>query len=200
MGGGITAIEKSRTANLARFSNVQFFVRASSIFLVVAVIALAGVTGIGMCGQATASGQKVLDALPKSSPNRPDKVVLSDAAWRKRLTPEQYNILRQEGTERAFSGRYAESKEKGTYVCGGCGLPLFTSDTKFDSGTGWPSFFKPIGNNVWLRRDTSLGEVRTEVLCSRCNGHLGHVFDDAPQTPTGLRFCMNSDALVLKKP
>lgn len=121
----------------------------------------------------------------------------TDDEWCMKLTPEQYDILRKKGTERPFSGDLWNSKEKGTYRCAGCGQPLFSSETKFESGTGWPSFYQPIDkNNVATHEDHSLGMERIEVVCSRCGGHLGHVFDDGPN-PTGLRFCINSGALEL---
>jgi len=124
-----------------------------------------------------------------------EKVELSEAEWRKRLTPEQFNILRKKGTERAFTGQYWNNKAKGTYACAGCGQPLFSSLTKFDSGTGWPSFYAPLAPEaVSEEEDRGFFTVRTEVLCSRCGGHLGHVFDDGPP-PTGLRYCLNSAAL-----
>jgi len=119
---------------------------------------------------------------------------LSDADWKKRLTPEQYNILRHQGTERAGTSPLNHEKRKGIFACAGCDLPLFSSETKFDSGTGWPSFFQPLPNAVATRQDGSLMMVRTEVHCRRCGGHLGHVFNDGPK-PTGLRYCMDGLAL-----
>ncbi|MCB0825479.1 MAG: peptide-methionine (R)-S-oxide reductase MsrB [Armatimonadetes bacterium] len=133
------------------------------------------------------------------SPKREDKLVLSDTEWQKRLTPEQYKILRAKGTEAAFCGGYLNNKEEGVYHCVGCDLPLFKSDTKFESGTGWPSFFQPYERkNVWLKMDYSYGMTRVEVLCAKCDGHLGHVFDDGPRDKTGIRFCINSEVLKFK--
>lgn len=127
------------------------------------------------------------------------KVTKTDEEWREQLTPEQYYVARQAGTERAFTGQYYNAKEKGVYHCVCCGTPLFTSDTKFDSGTGWPSFYAPVSQeNVHLETDSAYGMRRTEVLCNVCDAHLGHVFDDGPQ-PTGLRYCMNSASLKLEK-
>lgn len=123
------------------------------------------------------------------------KVTLTDAEWREKLTPEQYRILREAGTERAFTGKYEKNKSAGEYKCAGCGQPLFASQAKFDSGSGWPSFTSPAAQEaVEVNRDMSHGMVRTEVVCSGCEGHLGHVFPDGPG-PEGLRYCINSASL-----
>jgi peptide-methionine (R)-S-oxide reductase len=126
-----------------------------------------------------------------------NKVQKSDAEWRQELTPEQYHVLREKGTERAFTGEYEHNKQAGTYRCAGCGKALFRSDEKYDSRSGWPSFWQPAeADAVETEEDASFGMARTEVMCSDCGGHLGHVFPDGPR-PTGLRYCINSAALKL---
>ncbi len=126
------------------------------------------------------------------------KITKTEDEWREALSPEEYQVARKAGTERAFTGRYWNEKSPGTYLCVGCGLPLFHSETKYDSGTGWPSFYQPVDpNHVAEKRDVSYGMVRTEAVCARCGSHLGHVFPDGPR-PTGQRYCMNSLSLKLE--
>jgi peptide-methionine (R)-S-oxide reductase len=125
----------------------------------------------------------------------PDKIRKTDAEWRLQMTPEQFRVARQKGTERPFSGEYWDNTAAGTYRCVGCGTPLFESSTKFDAGCGWPSFYRPVAEeNVAKQTDTAFGMQRTEVVCAACEAHLGHVFEDGPE-PTGLRYCMNSVSL-----
>ena len=160
-----------------------------------------GIATVGIIASTTVAllGQAKPDHETKS-PKRADKVVLTNAEWQKRLTPEQYKILRNQGTEPTFCSPFLDNKLKGVYHCVGCDLPLFKTDGKFDSGTGWPSFFQPATKDaVWLRKDTSYGMVREEVLCSRCDGHLGHVFSDGPRDKGGLRYCINGTVMQFKE-
>lgn len=135
--------------------------------------------------------------MAEATPKTTDKIQKTEEEWRRELTPEQYHILREKGTERPFAGKYADSHAKGTFLCAACGQELFSSDTKFESGSGWPSFYQPAKENVVDEHsDNTYGMRRVEVTCSRCGGHLGHVFPDGPK-PTGLRYCINSASLKL---
>lgn len=144
------------------------------------------------CGQKQSAGQA---ATAKPPEGKIEKITLAEDEWKARLSKEEYYVLREMGTERAFANEYWDNKAKGTYLCGGCQLPLFSSETKYTSGTGWPSFYQPINAEyVAEAEDKSAGITRTEVHCARCGGHLGHIFPDGPE-PTGLRYCLNSAAL-----
>jgi peptide-methionine (R)-S-oxide reductase len=169
--------------------------------LILAVAVLAASYGAPVAG--TSQGKAVTKSAAAPTASKPDKsqeesvekVTKSDAEWQKILTPEQFRVLRQDGTEIAFTGKYWNNHKAGVYRCAGCGLTLFESATKFESGTGWPSFFQPIDpSHVEIVTDKTYGRVREEVQCARCGGHLGHRFDDGPK-PTGQRYCMNSVSL-----
>ncbi len=164
-----------------------------------AVPAVALVLAVALAaGGAALAAKTAAPPAPATAPAKEkiERVVKTDADWRKQLTPEQYRVLRQKGTERAFTGKLLKEQRAGTYACAACALPLFASAKKFDSGTGWPSFWAPIAaDHVREVPDVSYGGVETEIRCARCDGHLGHVFADGPK-PTGLRYCMNSVALA----
>jgi peptide-methionine (R)-S-oxide reductase len=154
-------------------------------FFITASVTAMSMVAIGALAEGTTS----------ASPDTDFAVTHTDAEWRKLLTPAQYDVLRNAGTENPYTSPLNDEHRRGVFSCAGCALHLYSSDTKFDSGTGWPSFWKALDNAVLRRPDTSLGMMRTEVLCSQCGGHLGHVFNDGPQ-PTGLRYCMNGIAMT----
>lgn len=181
-----------------------------ALIVIAAVVLFAAGCGDTSSTASSAAAPAPVPAAPAAAPTQPtqpnqpkeippvgDKLVLSDEEWQKRLTPEQYKVLRRKGTEPAFCGGYTATKTHGPgiYHCTGCGVPLFTAKTKFDSGTGWPSFWEQIPGRVASEEDRSHGMIRTEVHCARCGGHLGHLFDDGP-APTGQRYCINAVSLA----
>lgn len=169
------------------------------VIVFLSIITIAGlwiyITNSGSTTMAKINNLGKPDSTNNNGVKMDNKIVKTDEEWKKELSPDEYRILREKGTERAFTGKYWDHHELGTYICAACGTELFESDTKFDSGCGWPSYFEPIDkNNILYIEDKSHGMVRTEVICAKCDGHLGHVFDDGPP-PTGLRYCINSGSM-----
>ena len=168
----------------------------SILFLFIPLAALAAYFSLQSSDNINSVNKVMQDSTNKiQDKNMPDKVIKSEEEWEKILTPEEYHVLREKGTERAFTGKYDHHFEKGVYKCAACGYKLFSSEHKYDSGCGWPAYWTTLaGDRVILREDRSFGMIRTEVLCARCESHLGHVFDDGPE-PTGQRYCINSVSL-----
>jgi peptide-methionine (R)-S-oxide reductase len=162
-----------------------------------AVAAILALAGCGKRVETVTTSSSTITAVHEW--NMKDRIEKTEAEWKQQLTPEQFDVLRQHGTERAFTGKLHDNHDPGTYLCAGCGLSLFDSETKFDSGTGWPSFWQPLrSEHVGTTVDRKFFMTRTEVHCARCGGHLGHIFEDGPK-PTGLRYCINSAALEFEK-